>query len=363
MKQEIPQEVLAAFTTYEPGLANHSPGEITVEVVGGGLINYSYKVNCQLKPDFLLQQINKNVFPHPKDVQENYILISNYAEFEFTGLRLPSPKYCGKMTTLFVDSNENYWRAFEFIENKKSITNEKKTRKEKVTAKELEEFIDAFDGFNVANLKEVIPGFHDLSLRYGQFEDAMKGELYERIAKALPIIQELKKREKYKHFYEILIRSDEFPKRVMHHDAKIANVLFNNKTGTVICPVDFDTVMPGYFFSDLGDMIRSMVCSEDENSVNFENINIRREFYDAILSGYLDIMENQLTTSEKKYIHYSGLLAIYMQALRFLTDYLNGDIYYRVNYPEHNFDRAINQVTLLQKLETFLSNHYNFKHE
>ena len=363
MKQEIPQEVLEAFTTYEPDLPDHAAGEITVEAVGGGLINHSYKVRCQLKTEFLLQQINKKVFPHPEDVQENYIRISDYAEFEFTGLRLPSPKYCGRMTTLFVDRNENYWRAFEFIKNAKMLPVAEKPGQAKATARAFAKFTAAFDAFNVSNLKEVIPGFHNLSMRYNQFEEAMKGESYERTAKALPIIQELKKREKYKHFFEIITKSNQFPKRVMHHDAKIANVLFSSITGKVICPVDFDTVMPGYFFSDLGDMIRSMVCNEDENCINFENISIRKEFYDAIITGYLDIISSQLTESEKKYIHYSGLLVIYMQALRFLTDYLNGDVYYRISNPDQNFDRAKNQLILLQKLEDFLSNYYNFKHE
>ena len=363
MKQEIPQEVLTAFTTYEPSLPDHSAGEIKVETVGGGLINHSYKVSCQLKADFLLQQINKNVFAHPEQVQENYIRIWEYAEYEFTGVHLPAPKYCGKMATLFVDGKENYWRAFEFIEDARMFSVAEKPAQAKATAKAFAKFTAAFGDFNVSNLKEVIPGFHNLSMRYNQFEEAMKGESYERMAKALPIIQELKKREKYKHFFEIITASNQFLKRVMHHDAKIANVLFSNITGKVICPVDFDTVMPGYFFSDLGDMIRSMVCNEDENCINFENISIRKEFYDAIITGYLDIISSQLTESEKKYIHYSGLLVIYMQALRFLTDYLNGDVYYRIEYPEHNFNRATNQLTLLQELEDFLNNHYNFKHE
>jgi Ser/Thr protein kinase RdoA (MazF antagonist) len=147
----------------------------------------------------------------------------------------------------------------------------------------------------------------------------------------------------------------------MHHDAKIANVLFSNKTGKVICAVDFDTVMPGYFFSDLGDMIRSMVCSEDENSLHFNKIKIRKVFYEAIVSGYLMKMGKQLTDAEKKHIHYAGLLMIYMQAFRFLTDYLNGDVYYKINYPEHNFERAKNQLTLLQRLEDFLAVHYHLK--
>ena len=363
MKQEIPQEVLTAFTTYEPSLPDHSAGEIKVETVGGGLINHSYKVSGQLKADFLLQQINKNVFAHPEQVQENYIRIWEYAEYEFTGLHLPAPKYCGKMATLFVDGKENYWRAFEFIEDARMFSIAEKPAQAKATAKAFAKFTAAFKDFDVSNLKEVIPGFHNLSLRYRQFEEAMKGKLYERMAKALPLIDELKQREKYTHFYEIVTESDEFQQRVMHHDAKIANVLFSNKTGKVICPVDFDTVMPGYFFSDLGDMIRSMVCSEEENSTSFNDIHIRKNFYDDIISGYLDVLGKQLTASEIKYIHYSGLLIIYMQALRFLTDYLNGDVYYRINNPEQNFDRARNQLILLQKLEEFLHKHYNFKYD
>jgi thiamine kinase-like enzyme len=147
---------------------------------------------------------------------------------------------------------------------------------------------------------------------------------------------------------------------VMHHDAKIANILFSKKTGDVICPVDFDTVMPGYFFSDLGDMIRSMACSLDETSTDFENLTIRKEFYKAIVEGYLSVMKNQFTVSENKYIHYAGLLMIYMQALRYMTDYLNGDIYYKTNYAEQNFDRAKNQVILLKRLEEFFKDEYQF---
>ena len=358
MNQQIPSEVLEAFTTYEPALPDHSAGQINVEVIQGGLINRSYKISCQLKADFFLQQINKDVFEQPEQVQENYIYLWQYAEFEFTGLRLPSPKYCGKMKTLFVDKSNNYWRAFEFIDDSKILNVAAKPAQAKATAKAFAKFTAAFDGMNIHQLKIVIPGFHNLSLRYQQFEEALKGERYERMAKALPLIEELKARERYKHFYEIIIVSGEFPQRVMHHDAKIANILFHKKTGKVICPVDYDTVMPGYFFSDVGDMIRSMAGSEDESSTNFTNIYIRKDFYEAIIAGYLEIMEKHFTDSEKKYIHHAGLMMIYMQALRFATDYLDGDIYYHTAYPEQNFDRATNQLVLLQKLEEFLFQEY-----
>ena len=329
--------------------------------INGGLINHSWKIECEDKPSFLLQRINTAVFHQPKHIQENYINIWQFAEFEFTGLRLPAPIYYTRNDNLFRDEQGNYWRAFEFIDDTYTIAVAEKPSQAKATAKTFAKFTAAFDDFNIDQLKVVIPNFHNLSFRFSQFEEALSGEQYERIAKANKVIGELKNREQYKHFYELITETPEsFRKRVMHHDAKIANVLFSKKTGKVICAVDFDTVMPGYYFSDIGDIIRSMACSEDENCTVWQKIEIRPDFYEAIISGYLEVMGKYLTEVEKKYIHHAGILMIYMQALRFLTDYLNGDIYYRIQYPEQNFDRAVNQLELLMKLEDFLEKNYKY---
>ena len=360
MNEEIPKEVLEAFTRYTPNLPDHSAGKITSEILGGGLINNSYKISCELKDDFLLQRINKYVFTHPEHIQENYINIWQFAEYEFTGLRLPSPIYFDRTTTLYVDDKENYWRAFEFIDDGKALSIAEKPSQAKAAAAAFAKFTAAFNEFNVSSLKNSIPGFHDLSLRYSQFEQSLNTELYERMTKAQLVISELKRRELYKHFFEVIIESDEFPQRVMHHDAKIANILFHKKTGKVICPVDFDTVMPGYYFSDLGDLIRSLACNLDENSIDFENIQIRKEFYEGIVDGYSQIMNPHFTKAEKKYLHAAGLLILFMQSLRFITDYLNGDVYYKVEYPQQNLQRARNQLTLLNRLEEFLKKEYKF---
>jgi hypothetical protein len=119
-----------------------------------------------------------------------------------------------------------------------------------------------------------------------------------------------------------------------------------------------DTVMPGKFFSDLGDMVRSMACSVDENSADWEAIYIRPAYYKAILSGYLTGIENILSAQEMIHIHYAGLMLIYMQSLRFVTDFLQADIYYKISYPEQNLNRALNQLILLEKLEEFLEDEY-----
>jgi len=363
MSQPIYQQAVLTFGNYHPDLpiAEQEFSEFTVTTLSGGLINRTYKVESPLSVPFLLQQINQQVFTNPKDVQKNYVLLSQYAEFEFTGLKLPWVKEYAPMKSLYREEQGDCWRAFEFIEDGKMLNIAEMPSQAKATAKAFAKFTAAFDDFNVGMLKETIPDFHNLSHRYRQFEEALQGELYERMPKAMPLIDELKKRERYKFFYEEIADSVEFPKRVMHHDAKIANILFSKTTGKVICPVDLDTTMPGYFFSDLGDMIRSMSCSADENNTDFDNLGIRKKYYEAIIEGYMSIMEKQLTLPEKKYIHYSGLLIIYMQSLRFLSDYLNGDVYYKTIYPEQNFDRAKNQLTLLQRLEEFLSAEYDFK--
>ncbi|MBD0332322.1 MAG: aminoglycoside phosphotransferase family protein, partial [Chitinophagaceae bacterium] len=124
--------------------------------------------------------------------------------------------------------------------------------------------------------------------------------------------------------------------------------------------IDLDTVMPGKFFSDIGDMIRTMSCSVDENSTDWKSIFVNDEMYKSITSTYGKVTHRYFTSAEKEHLHYSGLILTYMQSLRFLTDYLNGDVYYKINYPEHNLNRAKNQLMLLEKLEEYLKQEHNF---
>ncbi len=357
----LPPAVIDHFLKYNAVLPSLETGAITVEPVGHGLINHSFKVSGELISPLFIQRINTNVFKDPAALQNNYIHLWEYAEFEFTGLHLPEPMYCAKENTLYKDDEGQYWRAFQFIENTitRSVVNNPASARS--VAKTFGKFTEAYADFNYSLLKETIPGFHDLSMRYKEFEHALSTDQYERMQKVYPMILELQGRKKYVGFYEWVKGSDKFPKRVMHHDAKIGNILFRADNGRVIGPVDLDTAMPGYFFSDLGDMIRSMVSSENEASVLFDRLGIRKNFYNAILQGYCSVMEKEFTKAEKKYIHAAGLLMIYMQSLRFLGDYLNGDTYYKIQYKEQNFDRAMNQFILLQRLEDFLKSEYSFK--
>ncbi len=353
MKPAIYQEALEAY-----GNPFH---EFTVEPVGNGLINQSFRVTSKMNGNsFLLQRMNQSVFQHPEKVQANYEKLWKYLQEEETGYFIPEPKYFADNTTFYYDSAGNCWRVFEFVEGTETHTVAENTAQARMVAETFASFTASFRNLNCDELYITIPGFHDLSLRFKQFSETLHKRNYERLVKAAPLIEELRQRERYVSFYEVIIESEEFPLRVMHHDAKISNILFDEETGNVVCPVDFDTAMPGHFFSDIGDMIRSMVCSEDENSKAFDELGLRNDFYKAIVDGYLSVLEDQLTAAEKKYIHFSGIIMFYMQTLRFMTDYLGGDTYYRTDHPEQNFDRAFNQLTLLKNLESFLKTSYQF---
>ena len=143
---------------------------------------------------------------------------------------------------------------------------------------------------------------------------------------------------------------DLFKQRVTHHDTKINNVLFNRENKS-ICPIDLDTVMSGFFISDLGDMFRTYLSPGSEEETDLEAVFVRKDFYQAIVEGYMEKMADILTKDEKENLSYAGEFMIFMQAIRFLADFLNDDIYYGIRYEMNNFDRTVNQLHLLRSFQ------------
>jgi Ser/Thr protein kinase RdoA (MazF antagonist) len=333
--------------------------EYIVEPITEGLINHSYHVTNKVTgKTFLLQEINDHVFPKPAALEHNYEMLWKHLQAKESVFFIPAPYYFPGDSSLFCDSRNHYWRIFEFVPHTQTIHTTEDALQASTVAKCFAGFTASFEDFDTKQLNITLPGFHDLSLRFDQLQHAIHKGNFQRIQKAAVLLNEIRKRERYANLYDVMTSSEEFLQRVMHHDAKISNVLFDKKTDAVICPIDLDTVMPGYFFSDLGDMIRSMACCKDENSTDLAGICIRPDIYKAIVEAYLSIMDKHLTGAEKKYIHYAGLMMSYMQTLRFCADYLNGDVYYKIDYREQNFDRAMNQFTVLQQLEEFLQKDY-----
>jgi thiamine kinase-like enzyme len=333
-----------------------------VSPIETGLINSSYLIaDLNGLARFFLQKINKNVFKDPIAVEENHLLIYQYLSKQSQPFSIAKPRSFSNGNYIFIDSNGEYWRFFDFIMESRSFMQIEKSSQAFEMATVFALFSSSLQ-FNPSLLKPTIPDFHNLALRYQQFESAITNGLPNRINAAAELIQSLQQRKNIVDFYlHIKAHEQEFPLRVQHHDAKISNILFNKNTNAVIGPVDLDTVMPGYFFSDLGDMIRTTATSIEEGSNQYDAIHIRAAFYNALVDGYSSITKETWTKHELNHKHSAGIIMTYMQCLRFLTDHLQGDTYYKIERPEQNLERALNQYFLLRKLEDFIQQNFNYQ--
>jgi Ser/Thr protein kinase RdoA (MazF antagonist) len=246
-------------------------------------------------------------------------------------------------------SGEGYFRMFPFVAGSHSKDVVETPEQAYEAATQFGRFTRLLHGIDIKKLRLTIPCFHDLSLRYKQFLLSIEKGNKERIRESDALIKSLVAHADIVTEYDSIVANPDFRLRVTHHDTKISNVLFD-ENGHGICVIDLDTVMPGYFISDVGDMMRTYLSPVSEEETDFEKIRVRDEFYRAIVQGYYNEMKDELTGTEKKYFFYAGEFIIYMQAIRFLTDYLNDDIYYGAKYLRHNFMRAKNQSILLGQL-------------
>jgi Ser/Thr protein kinase RdoA (MazF antagonist) len=341
-----------------------SPLNYRLRKYGTGLINRTWKVS-DFKNDqrFILQQINKNVFKSPRDIAGNINRISKYLsnhhpEYLFVP-HLPSTK-----GDFIVTHKDEYYRLSPFVANSVTLDAVGTPNEAYEAARQFAKFTHLLADFNSSELNYTLLHFHDLTFRFAQFKEATKSASAERKAKAKGPIADALRHKNIAQTYDSIVNDKLIPYRVIHHDTKISNVLFNRQHKG-LCVIDLDTVMPGHYISDIGDMVRTYLSPCNEEERDFSKIEIRPAFFSAIVEGYFLEMGTVLTQSEKEFFVYSGKFMIYMQALRFLTDYLSNDVYYNVNYPTHNLLRAQNQFVLLYKYleaENILSHivkHYN----
>jgi Ser/Thr protein kinase RdoA (MazF antagonist) len=325
-----------------------NPANFTVQPFGSGLINHTWRISTpDGLPCYILQQINTAVFKQPEDIALN---IGNLGTF----LKKESPDYlfAGALPAatgsfLYVDEKK-YYRLFPFIAQSHSVDMVHTPAQAFEAARQFARFTKLLSGFDTSQLKITIPQFHDLSLLYQQFTDALANGNPIRIKDAAELINYLQQQQHLVETYERIKNDAGFRLRVIHHDTKISNVLFDsNQKG--LCVIDLDTVMPGYFISDAGDMMRTYLSPVSEEEKDFQKIQVRDEFFTAIARGYIEELKNELSDTEKSHFFYAGQFMIYMQALRFLTDHLNDDVYYGARYEGHNLIRAHNQAILLQQ--------------
>lgn len=324
------------------------PLDALIIPITSGIINKTWKV-CSVNGNYILQQINDHVFVNPELIHGNITVIASYLKKNYSSYLFPAPILHSAGSQLLKEPGVGYFRVFPFIEGTHTIDVVANPKQAFEAAEQFGRFTAYLGGFNCNQLNVTIPDFHNLSYRYQQFQEALKSGNAERIHNEKSLIDKLTRLQFLVKQYDAITKNNSFKKRVTHHDTKISNVLFNEQDNAV-CIIDLDTVMPGYFISDVGDMMRTYLCEVSENEEDISKIKIRPDYYYAIVEGYYKEMQNELTNEEKKHFFFAGQFMIYMQALRFLTDYLHNDRYYQIQYPTHNLVRAINQVVLLERL-------------
>lgn len=329
---------------------------IGVKPLGNGLINDTYKIDTEevTAPDYVLQRINHNIFQDVDMLQDNIEKVTShlYDKLNTAGvddinrkvLRF-IPTTDGK--TYWFDGND-FWRVSAFIPNAKTY--------ETVTPEYSYYAGQAFGKFQAdlsdipVTLGESIPNFHNMEFRLQQLHEAVAADPVGRVAEVQDLLRELEKRADEMCKAEQLYREGKLPKRVCHCDTKVNNMLFD-EDGSVLCVIDLDTVMPSFVFSDFGDFLRSAANTGAEDDKNLDNVNFNMDIFKSFTKGYLESAQSFLQPIEIENLPYAVALFPYMQTVRFLADYINGDTYYKTHYPEHNLVRSKAQFKLLQSVE------------
>ncbi len=326
-----------------------------VEKLGGGLINSTWKASFG-DTELVLQKVNTNVFANPINIAFNIESINTYLKQHAPDYYFPAPLLNTSGDTFYKDENGNWFRAFEFLKGSQTIDVVANCDQAYEAAKAFGRFSALLNNFPSHILHENIPGFHNLTKRYNDFLQVLKTGDPVRLQEAKALIETALSYAHIVQQYEAIVSEELIKKRVTHHDTKISNVLFN-PTGKAFAVIDLDTIMEGYFISDVGDMMRTYLSEIGEEDKDFEEVPVRTDVYMAIKDGYMSEMATHLTNTEKNYFYYSGQFIIFMQAIRFLTDYLSGDHYYTPAYPGHNFKRAQHQFALLKSYRNIAPTH------
>lgn len=332
------QKIKNIFENFE----NPAP-DFEVKTLVSGHINRTYLILNHSK-NFILQKINTKVFKQPEILAQNILNISNHLKSKNYPHQFLKP-------ILFSDGKFIYdseWRIFEFIDNSQSFEKAKSNNQVFEAAKFLSEFYSYLNDLNPAEIGDSIPGFLDFNLRYGQFETALKNAKQSRIKNSKPEIEFVISNQQFLNDWNKI--STEIPTRIIHADPKISNFLFDkNSDEKIIALIDWDTFMCGPILYDFGDMARSYTNLKNEDDPSEGEI-FSQKNYDALKKGFLFYLKDQLTQTEIENLDTAAKTVIYIQAVRFLTDYLNGDIYYHIDFPEQNLNRTKNQINLLKGL-------------
>ena len=325
-----------------------SDAEITSTVkIDTGHINNSFLVTTASNDNFILQKINQNVFKIPAWVIDNLIRINKHLIASDYPYKVAKLRYTINNKPFYYDKT-GFWRAVEYIEDTNNLLVCPNAEIAFKSGNAYGHFVRSLSGLNLKEIKDVIPNFHNPQKRYDELESAIKTNYNNRVVEAGELIAQAKQYKSIIDKYEFATRN--LPIRLVHNDTKISNLLFNKDLSTVKAIIDLDTVMPGYLINDFGDMVRSFCNPVAEDEADLSKVNFNIEFYKSLMEGFLSALKDFITPEEKAALTIGVETIIYTQFIRFLSDYLNGDIYYRSDYKEQNLNRAKVQLHLLRQI-------------
>lgn len=329
---------------------------------GCGHINDTYAV-CFKQADgsilkYILQRINSSIFKSPEKLMDNIFNITEYLKkiiiksggdpFRETLNIIPTIDG----NNYYKASENDYWRAYIFIENATTYQLVENPIYLYNSGKAFGQFQEHLKNFPAETLHETIPNFHNTKKRYADFLQAIRDDLKGRSKNIQAEIDFVKSREKETAILVDLIECGSLPLKVTHNDTKFNNVMIDITTGEGICVIDLDTVMPGSTLYDFGDSIRSGASSALEDEVNLSKVYMDLNLFEHFAKGFLETAGKSLTKLEIEYLPFSAMLMTFECGIRFLTDYLNGDVYFKTHTENHNLDRARNQFKIVSDIES-----------
>lgn len=335
---------------------------LEIAPLGDGLINDTFIVKTAGDaPDYVLQRLNTDIFTEPEVLERNIFAVCDAmrADLEKRGIS-PVRRYLKFIRTkdgggMFAEGPEcSKWRLSEFITGSKTLK-EVTPETAYLAGREFGRF-QAVAGAEpmykgdakLEVFKEAIPDFHNMAFRMKQLRDAVAADPKGRLAGVRDLVDKIMARGDEMCLAETLFAEGKLPKRICHCDTKVNNMLFDATTGEVLCVIDLDTVMPSFILSDYGDFLRTGAATVPEDHPKFDEVGFDMEIFKSFTKGYLESAGKFLTDAEKELLPYGAALFPFMQCVRFLTDWLNGDTYYKIQYPEHNLVRSYSQWRLFE---------------
>ena len=319
---------------------------------GNGHINDTYLVVDSTARQYILQKINKNVFRSPQTVMENIAAVTGHLQAKVNNSRQVLSLIPTKQDKPWlIDTDGEHWRMYPFISDSLCLDRAENLQDFKESGIAFGNFQCLLSDFLADTLKETIPNFHNTPVRYHYFKEVLAKDSCGRAKDLSQEIEFVLEREEYAKTLMNLLDAGDIPLRVTHNDTKLNNVLFDRETRTALCVIDLDTVMPGLAANDFGDSIRFGASTALEDEVDLAKVNLSLPLFEAYTAGFLASCGQSLTPCELHHLRDGVKMMTLECGMRFLTDYIEGDVYFRTHRDGHNLDRCRTQFKLVSDIE------------